>query len=141
MSPLSDDELLAFDREHLWHPYTSMKAPLPVYPVRSAQGVRITLNDGRELIDGMASWWSVIHGYNHPALNAAAHAQIDRVHRHAPAVGLAQRCHPDRVRLCVAPSSGGDYHRGFAHGASGFQRITASAGIPGVSRCSGFSAR
>lgn len=70
---------IEFDQKHVWHPYASVTRPLPVYPVVSAKGVRLTLEDGRELVDGMSSWWAAIHGYNHPVLNEAIRTQLDRM--------------------------------------------------------------
>src|SRR5215218_6193654 len=91
-------ELLAYDREHVWHPYTSMTDPAPTRVVTGAEGVRLRLADGRDVVDGMSSWWAAIHGYRHPALDAALHAQVDDFAHvmfggltHAPAVELARR--------------------------------------------------
>lgn len=94
----SRSEVIDKDQQFVWHPYSSLTAPIPAYEVVSAQGVHLKLADGRELIDGMASWWCAIHGYNHPVLNTAAKAQIDRVSHvmfggitHAPAVELCEK--------------------------------------------------
>ncbi|MDW7771493.1 MAG: adenosylmethionine--8-amino-7-oxononanoate transaminase [Desulfobulbaceae bacterium] len=89
--------MIDFDRRHIWHPYTSMTEPLPVYRAESAAGVRIRLADGRELIDGMSSWWAAIHGYSHPVLNRALTEQAAKMAHvmfggltHEPAVDLAR---------------------------------------------------
>ena len=89
---------LEFDSQHIWHPYTNLKRPTPVFGVESAQGVHIHLSNGRKLVDGMASWWSVIHGYNHPDLNLAIENQLKKMSHvmfggltHEPAIELAKR--------------------------------------------------
>lgn len=94
---MTPDEVLAADRAHVWHPYSSVPAAHPPYLVESAQGTRIRLADGRELVDGMSSWWAAIHGYRHPALDAAVRDQLGRMSHvmfggltHEPAVQLAR---------------------------------------------------
>ncbi len=114
-SPTS--QLLDFDHKHVWHPYSSLTTPLPVYSVTRAEGVRLYLDNGRSLIDGMASWWCAIHGYNHPTLNAAVKNQVDQMAHvmfggitHEPAVRLAQTLVEitpaglDKVFLCDSGS-------------------------------------
>jgi len=89
---------LEFERQHVWHPYASMQHPAPVYAVRHAAGVELELEDGRRVIDGMASWWCAIHGYNVPELNAAIEKQLHSMSHvmfggltHEPAARLAER--------------------------------------------------
>ncbi len=92
----SINKLLDQDRQIIWHPYSAVNSDLPIFPVKSAQGVRIKLMDDRELIDGMSSWWSAIHGYNHPVMNRALNYQLESMAHvmfggltHQPAVDLA----------------------------------------------------
>nr|WP_081367507.1 adenosylmethionine--8-amino-7-oxononanoate transaminase [Alteromonas mediterranea] len=88
---------IEFDKQHIWHPYTSAINPLPCYEVVGAEGVELTLASSEVLIDGMSSWWAAIHGYNHPVLNDAAHKQIEAFSHvmfggitHQPAVDLCK---------------------------------------------------
>ena len=91
-------DLILRDQACVWHPYSSMNSALAPFPVASAKGVRLRMADGRELIDGMSSWWCAVHGYNHPELNAAIAAQLDDMAHvmfggltHEPAVRLAEK--------------------------------------------------
>ncbi len=112
----STPDWVDYDRRHVWHPYGAVGADLPIFPVVSASGVRLRLADGRELIDGMASWWCAIHGYNHPRMNQALETQLaDMAHvmfgglTHKPAVDLARRLveiTPDALQAVFFADSG-----------------------------------
>ena len=95
---LDAQTVLALDRAHVWHPYSAFPSSTPPYVVESAEGARLRLAGGREVLDGMSSWWAAIHGYRHPVLDAAVSDQLSRMSHvmfggltHEGAVRLAQR--------------------------------------------------
>jgi len=112
----TQNSLLDDDRDHIWHPYSSTNSDVPVFAVKSASGVYLTLEDGRQLIDGMSSWWCAIHGYNVPELNSAIKHQLeDMAHvmfgglTHAPAVNLCNKLveiTPEKLETVFLADSG-----------------------------------
>ena len=116
----NSEDIQKIDQEHIWHPYSSMKgsmdADIPIYPVESASGVRITLTNGSELIDGMSSWWCVIHGYNNLVINKALEQQIQKMSHvmfggltHDPAIALTKQLieiTPDPLQTVFFSDSG-----------------------------------
>lgn len=113
-NPLMND--LSFDQQHIWHPYSSTTANFPLLYVESASGVYLHLKDGRKLIDGMASWWCAVHGYNHPVLNRAVTSQVEKMSHvmfggltHEPAITLARKLidmTPDSLQTVFFADSG-----------------------------------
>jgi len=94
---MSADRIVEIDTTHLWHPYGAFPASTTPLVVESASGARLTLADGTELVDGMSSWWSAVHGYRNPVLDAAVADQLGRMSHvmfggltHAPAARLAE---------------------------------------------------
>ena len=106
MDDLTTEQILQIDRQHIWHPYSSLTNPLPAYVVDHAEGVRLYLSDGRDLIDGMASWWAMIHGYNHPGLNSALKMQIESL-SHVMFGGLVHKPAAQLVKSLVSLSPPG----------------------------------
>jgi len=116
MDPAQTSSLISDDKKYVWHPYSSTNSEIPVFPVKSARGVYINLEDGRQLIDGMASWWCAIHGYNVSELNDAITDQLeDMAHimfgglTHAPAVELCKKLveiTPDKLETVFLADTG-----------------------------------
>lgn len=113
---MNTEEILAYDREHVWHPYASMRNPIKVWQVESARGVMLSLAGGGEVIDGMSSWWAVAHGYNNEHINEALKRQIAKMSHvmfggltHEGAVLLAKRLieiSPSRMQKIFFSDSG-----------------------------------
>ena len=92
------EHLLSIDQDSIWHPYSAMHSGLPIYHVVSAKGVRLKLSDGKQLVDGMSSWWCAIHGYNHPEINKTLELQLKQTAHvmfggltHTPAIKLTEK--------------------------------------------------
>ncbi len=87
-----------FDKQHIWHPYTSMSHALPAFGVISAKECELTLDDGRQLVDGTSSWWACVHGYSHPTIVNAMQEQLHKLSHvmfggitHQPAIELSKK--------------------------------------------------